>query len=237
VIGTGAIAGQIADALRTDGVPRLIVASASLERAEQKAAEWSSKFTAVEPVSFDALAGVLPAVHVVFGATSCTTPVVNAAIIGARDSRLLVVDLGVPRNIDENVSTLSNVLRFDIDDLNQVVEANLAERRREVEPVHRIITEESNGFESWLKTLGVQPVISTLRSRAEEIRRHELDRALRRMDHLSARERDTINALTQAIVSKLLHEPTVRLKEHATEGRGYQFAELVRDLFHLELSR
>jgi glutamyl-tRNA reductase len=129
------------------------------------------------------------------------------------------------------------VLRFDIDDLNQVVEANLAERRREVEPVHRIITEESNGFESWLKTLGVQPVISTLRSRAEEIRRHELDRALRRMDHLSARERDTINALTQAIVSKLLHEPTVRLKEHATEGRGYQFAELVRDLFHLELSR
>lgn len=234
LIGTGMIAGQTVDALRNDGVGRLIVASGTASRAIERAGEWTGKFPSIEAIPFEDLAAAVPRADVVIAASTCAKPILTASMIGPRATALVVVDVGVPRNVDSQIAAIPRVQYFDIDDLNQVVEANLAERRREVAPVEKIVRTEVEGYETWLRTLGVQPVITTLRGRIEQIRSQELEKAMRRMGELSPRDREAVEALTRSIVSKILHNPTIRLKEHANDGRGYQFAEAVRDLFDLE---
>lgn len=230
LIGTGEIASQSADAMRNDAVGRLIIASRSAARASNLAVNLSGKFSTIEAVTFEQLDSSIDQADIVIAGTSCSEPVVTS--IASRSKPLVVVDLGVPRNI--SIGNAVGVEYFDIDALNQLVESNLGERRREVGPVERIIAAEADLFESWLRGLGVQPIIATLHGRAEEIRIAELERALRRLSGLSEDDRNVIEALTQSIVNKLLHHPTIRLKEHASEGRGYQFAEALRDLFKLE---
>lgn len=239
LIGTGAMASHAAVVLRSDRIARLTVVSRSQQRAAEKASLWMGSFPHVEAATVGRFSDSIESADLVVAATVSEEPVLTAAMVTrrTRSSPLVVVDLGVPRNVEAAVRGLPGVVHFDIDDLNQIVEANLAERRAETAPVERIVEAELESFLAWFHALGVQPLIVDLRSHAEQIRLSELDRALRRLNHLSPQERQIVEGLTQSIVSKLLHQPTIRLKQHATDGRGFQFAEALRDLFNLESSQ
>jgi glutamyl-tRNA reductase len=129
---------------------------------------------------------------------------------------------------------LENVYLYNIDDLECVVQASLEERRCEVPKVEFIVAEQQRKFVTWFHSLDVVPTIVELRGQVECVRQAELERALRRLDNLSDRERDIIQAMTKRVVNKILHQPIVRLKERANGRDGYQYAEVVRDLFGLD---
>ncbi len=151
---------------------------------------------------------------------------------------LFFFDIAVPRNVDPAVDALPHVHRYDIDDLRATIDANLAERRREVPKVEAIIAEEVATYLTWLRTQAIMPVLKELRLKAEAIAEAELRKALRRMPELGERERRIITAMSRSIVNKLLHEPTVRLRAYAGDGHdgqeGKRYGQVLRELFGLD---
>ena len=152
-----------------------------------------------------------------------------------RDRRgrpLFVIDLAVPRDVDPAVNDLDGCYLYDIDDLEAVVESTLAGRRREAERAEAIVAEEAERFRAWQASLDVVPTIASLRARAEAIRAAELSKA-----KLSDEQREAVDSITAQIVNKLLHLPTVRMKEAAAAADGVLYADAVRHLFGLEDER
>jgi glutamyl-tRNA reductase len=145
----------------------------------------------------------------------------------------LLVDLAVPRDVDPALSRIDGCFVYDIDDLEAVVEASLSGRRAEAARAERVVAEEAERFRQWQASLAVVPAISSLRAQAESIRAAELARAEGRLARLSDSERRAIEAMTAQIVNKLLHLPTVRMKEAAVSSDGVVYAEVVRHLFGL----
>jgi glutamyl-tRNA reductase len=164
--------------------------------------------------------------------------VVTAEDVGgtlrARKGRpLFLVDLAVPRDLDPAIAEFDGCYLYDIDDLEAVVAETLAGRRREAERAERIVAEEAERFREWHASLEVVPAIASLRARAEEIRRAELRRAEARLGRLTEAERNVVESITAQIVNKLLHLPTVRMKQAAAAADGVLYAEAVRHLFGL----
>ena len=243
VIGTGEVAAHAVAALRhrRSGAPlptRLIIASRTLARAQATVEEWGLSGFSIAAITEDVMEHFLDRVDVIIAATAVTGPLVSAAAISRsvaeRTRPLVIVDLGVPRNIDPLVRAVRNVVYLDMDDVQKAIAANTEARMREIGPVQAIAAEEASSFMSWLRALWVQPLVVDLRSRAEEIRLTELERAMGRLGHLSDQDRMAVEALTQTIIRKILHEPTVRLKENAGGASGYLYAEALRTLFNLE---
>ena len=145
---------------------------------------------------------------------------------------LFFIDIAVPRNVDPAVAQLPHVYLYDIDDLHTITDESLAERRREVPKVEAIIAEEAKKYLAWLRMQSVVPTLRELRSKAEMIAKEELQKTLTRLPHLSESERRIIAAMTHSIVQKILHEPTVRLKEYASNGHS-EYSEALRELFGL----
>jgi glutamyl-tRNA reductase len=146
---------------------------------------------------------------------------------------LLLIDVAVPRDIDPGVRDIPGVSLFDIDDVEAIAEAGLNVRQAEVQRVEAIIEEELADFLAWWDSLDVVPVISALRERAEDIRLRELDRTLRRLPELDAETRERIEAMTAAIVKKMLDRPIARLKEGADKGL---YMEALQDLLDVHPS-
>jgi glutamyl-tRNA reductase len=142
------------------------------------------------------------------------------------------VDLAVPRDVDPAIGALEGCYLYDIDDLEAVVAETLAGRRREAERAEAIVAEEAERFRAWQASLDVVPTIASLRARAEAIRSAELSKA-----KLSAEERAAVDSITSQIVNKLLHLPTIRMKEAAAAADGVLYADAVRHLFGLEDER
>ena len=240
IIGTGEIARHALDALRNQrvAISRLYIASRTLARAQAAVEEWQLSNIAVETITEDAVEAILGRVNLVIAATAVSGPMVSASMleraVASRTEALVIVDLGVPRNIDPMVRGSRNVNYFDMDDVQSAIAVNGEARLREVGSVKRIAAEEAEEFMSWMKALWVQPLVVGLRSRAEEIRFSEFERAMARLRHLSDQDRRDVEALTETIIRKLLHEPTVRLKENAGEPSGHLYAEALRSLFNLE---
>jgi glutamyl-tRNA reductase len=147
---------------------------------------------------------------------------------------LVLVDIAVPRNVDPEVGRLPQVHCFDIDDLQDRLNGSLAQRQQAVPHVEAIVAAEVATYMDWLARLEVAPLIVELRAKAEAIRRAEVDKTLRRLPQLGEAEKQRIEALAGALVNKLLHDPTVRLKAEAGNGRAAEFASVARHLFGLE---
>jgi glutamyl-tRNA reductase len=148
--------------------------------------------------------------------------------------KLLFVDIAVPRDIDPAVATIPGVHLCDIDDIEEVTDEGWSGRRAEVERVEGIVAEEVARFEEWWRSLDVVPVIAALRDRAESVRRAELERTLGRLPDLDENARERIEAMTEAIVKKMLDRPIERLKDGAEDG---QYMEALEDLFGLPTTR
>ena len=181
----------------------------------------------------------LATVDVVIASTNAPGLVLDAAAVaevlrGRRGRRLVLVDLAVPRDLDPAIGELEGCYLYDIDDLEQIVVETLSLRRREAERAEAIVAAEAEKFHEWHASLDVVPAIASLRARAEEIRETELQKAEALLERLDESQRRAVEAVTAQIVNKLLHVPTVRMKEAAVAADGVLYAETVRHLFGLD---
>jgi glutamyl-tRNA reductase len=234
VIGAGRTGEQAARSLLARGAEIAAVANRSQVRASELVRRVGGK--AIQLVEIEA---ELPGADVVISATSSTDIVlgreaVARALAARRGAPLFLIDIAVPRDLDPAIDELEDCYLYDIDDLQDVVEASLASRRQEGEAAEAMVAQEARSFGSWLASLDVVPAIRQLRARAEEIRRAELVRAEGRLGRLSDADRNAVESLTSQIVNKLLHLPTVRMKEAAAGADGAVYADAVRRLFDLD---
>ena len=234
VLGAGKMSELTAKHLVCNGVKAVLVANRTYERALELAARFEG-----EAIRYDDLFTRMVEADIVISSTAAQHYVITreavAATLKARGSRpLFLIDIAVPRDIDPAVNQLSNVFLYDIDDLNGVVESNLEERLREARRAESIIEEEIGSFLGWLESLEVVPTIKSIRDKAEAIREVELGKAMKRLGGLSDKERQTVEALSCAIVNKMLHGPTARLKQAAGSKDGFTVVETARHLYGLE---
>ena len=227
LVGAGKMSELTARNLLSRGAKVVAVAN----RTEEHGRELAAKVGA-ESVGLDGLAAALGSVDVVVASTSAPGFVLGPATVGEavrsrRGRPLLIVDLAVPRDVDPTLGSLDGCFVYDIDDLEAVVEQSLAGRRSEAVRAERLVAEEAERFREWRASLDVVPVIAALHLRAEEIRAAELER-------LGDEDRALVETVTSQLVKKLLHLPTVRLKEAAAAADGVLYADAVRHLFGLE---
>jgi glutamyl-tRNA reductase len=237
VIGAGKTGEQAAGSLLARGAEIAGVANRSLPAASELARRVGGR-----ALTLDQVDDILPRVDVVISATSSEHVLlrreqVARALAARRGVPLFLIDIAVPRDLDPAIDELEDCYLYDIDDLRDVVDATLASRRREGETAEAMAAEEAAGFGSWLASLDVVPAITQLRARAEEIRQAELARAQGRLGRLSDADRNAVESLTSQIVNKLLHLPTVRMKEAAAGADGAVYADAVRRLFDLDDDR
>jgi glutamyl-tRNA reductase len=233
VLGAGLTGEQAVRALTSRGAGPVVVANRSAVRASAIAATWGTRTAPLER-----LGELLRDADVVVASTSAPAPVVREAdvrrAVAAREGRpLLLMDLGVPRNVEPAARALPGVFYFDLDDLSAISERNRNGRRAEIPRVEAIVEEEVARFGDWLRTASVVPTIAELRQRAEAIRAAEVERALARMPDLAARHRETLEAMSRSLVKKLLHHPTTALKAEAGNGQVSSLAAALRRLFAL----
>jgi glutamyl-tRNA reductase len=227
LIGAGRIGELAAANLASRGAVIAFVANRTVETAATLARRFGG-----EAVALDEIPRRLGEVDVVVSSTSAPEPVVSAADVPARRRRpLFLIDIAVPRDLDPAIQELDGCFLYDIDDLEAVVAETLAGRRAEAERAEQLVAEEVERFRSWEASLDVVPAIASLRARAEEIRSAELAKVRGR---LSEDERRTVESVTSQILNKLLHLPTVRMKEAAVGADGAAYADVVRHLFGLE---
>jgi glutamyl-tRNA reductase len=150
---------------------------------------------------------------------------------------LFLVDIAVPRNVEPGVNDLDNVFCYDVDDLQAVVESNLRERQREARAAETLVEREVERFGLSRSDLEVVPTIVSLREKLEGIRRAEVERALRALPRADAETRRVIEVMSQAIVNKVLHAPTAKLRDSGRAGTGRRVAELIVDLFGLSAKK
>jgi glutamyl-tRNA reductase len=155
--------------------------------------------------------------------------------MGERDGRpLLLIDIAVPRDIDPSVRELPGITLYDMDDLQREVARNLSGREAEVTRVHTIIEQEAERYGDWLASLDVVPTIAALRECGEEIVQRVLRDNEGRWESLSDADRQRVELLARAVVNRLLHEPTLRIKGAAERGGSYVQLQALRELFGLE---
>ncbi len=229
LVGAGRIGELAAANLTSRGAAIAYVANRSAGAAEELAGRFEARAIALAGISEH-----LADVDIVLASTSAPDVVVRARDVPARRrSPLFFIDIAVPRDIDPGVHELAGCYLYDIDDLEAVVAETLAGRRAEAERAEQLVAEEAERFRAWQASLDVVPAIASLRARAEEIRDAELAKLGRLPDH----ERRTVESVTTQILNKLLHLPTVRMKQAAAAAEGAAYADAVRHLFGLEDDR
>jgi len=234
LVGAGEMAKLAAQHLVDQGVRKVSITT----RDASSAVELARRFNAAS-IPFENFRHEMAEADIVLCSTGA-----SRYLIGVEDVRqavrrrmnrpIFLIDISVPRNIDPAVRNIDNAFLFDIDDLETRVEQNLEERRREAAKAERMVEDAVAQILQWLKSLEVTPTIMALRNRAEEIKQAEIDKALARLQNLSAQERSVVEGLASAIVNKLLHGSLVTLKAESTSGGGAMFIEAARRFFGLD---
>lgn len=235
IIGTGKMGRLAGEALRAHGVSRLAVVSRTTQHAEALAGEWEAVALAWHDLpqairAADAILCSTAAPHAVV-----TRELVERAIGPAGDGRARVfMDIAMPRDVEPGVGHIPGVSVFDLDTLQQRLDDNLELRRREVPAVERIVEEELAHFEEWRRGDALRPLLGAMRAQTEQIRRREVDRLLRRLGDAPPALRAQLEAFSQSLVTKILHEPTRRLREVQDPDQARTFTAVTRSLFGLE---
>lgn len=232
VVGAGEMGEGVAVALVGAGATDITVTNRTHERAVTLAARVHG---AVVP--FEQMPQAIAGADVLLTCSRAGTTVVDAAIVASArhgiETPLLVVDIAVPRNVDAAVAELPGVTLLDLDDLRDWAAKGIEQRNHEAEHVRRIVGDEVERFAVESTARQAAPLVSMLHERAEHIRTAELERFAAKLASLEPAERATVEALTRGIVAKLLHQPSVRLKDDAGTPQGERNAAAVRDLFDL----
>jgi glutamyl-tRNA reductase len=230
VLGTGEMAELTARALAERGVHTVFVANRRRERAQALADQFDGRVARLDDLVVE-----LSAADIVLASTASPHPIVGSdelsVVMRERGGRpLLLIDIAVPRDVDPLCAELPGVTLYDIDDLQAVVARNLQVRQTEARAADGIVEDEIKRFAGWLGSLEVLPTIAALRTHGEDIVESVLAENEGRFDE---RDRERVRALARAVMQRLLHEPTLRMKQ-GVEGRTHARMQLVRELFGLE---
>ncbi|MBI1968046.1 MAG: glutamyl-tRNA reductase [Gemmatimonadetes bacterium] len=233
ILGAGDVAELAATCLAAEGVGVTLVASRTYERARTIAERMGAK-----AMTLDEAWAQFEHADIVLCSTAAPHAVVTwervAPAIARRQGRpLCILDLAVPRDVEPAVGQLENVFLYHLDDLQTVAQQAAVARREEIPKAERIVDQEVEHFWAWFHGLGMVPAIKEFRSRVDAVRAVELQRAMRRLGHLSDADRAQIEQFSYALMNKFLHHPTVALKKAAEEGRGFGLLEALKTLFGL----
>ena len=234
IVGAGETSELTATHLRAQGISRIVVTNRTLAAAEELAHRVSGR-----AVPFGDLEQELANADIVISSTSAPGYVVTReqaerAMKHRRHRPVFFIDIAVPRDLDPEIDRLRDAYLYDIDDLQHVVDQNRHEREKEAHHAERIIEHELASANDWLRSLEVVPTIATLREAVEQIRVSELERLGSKLGDLTEEQRARVEMLTTSIVNKILHVPTVKMKEVAGRDQCYLYVEAVRTLFDLD---
>jgi glutamyl-tRNA reductase len=235
VVGAGETAELVARAMVARGVSTVFVANRHYDRAIGLAQRFRGA-----AVRFEELPAQLQQADIVVTATHSPHHIVErddlAQVMETRDGRpLLLVDIAVPRDIEPACRELPGVSLHDLDDVQQIAERNASGRESEARRAEPILAAELGRFERWLASLEVVPTISALRERGDEVVRRVLAENDGRWENLSEADRERLGAMAKAIASRLLHEPTLRMKRSAGNDEAYLYVSALRELFGLDV--
>ncbi|MFM8238540.1 MAG: glutamyl-tRNA reductase [Actinomycetota bacterium] len=233
VLGLGQMGRGVVRVLADRGVEQLRVANRTEARAVEVAAE-----TGATAVSLADLADTLVEVDVCFASTASADVLIERStiemVMACRDGRpLLVIDIALPRDVDPGVREINDVTLLDLDDLKDFARRSAEHRRREIGAVREIVTAEIERYRADRAAREVAPLMRSLHAMGEDVRRRELERFRTRIERLDPEARAVVEAITEGIVAKLLHEPSVRVKEAAGTPRGDYYADALATLFDL----
>lgn len=234
VVGAGEMSELTLRHLYEYGARRILVANRTRERARLMADKFEG-----EVLEFRELDRELDRADIVISSTGAPHYIfyprrVEEAMQRRGNRKLFFIDIAVPRDVDPAVGQAEGVYLYDIDDLQEVVDANFEERRAAAQQGEHIIEEEVGEFMEWYNVRQVAPLITALRRTGEDICRAELNRTLSRLPHLGAKERKAVEAMARSIVNRILREPVLSIKEAAAQGEVEELADALCRLFNLE---
>lgn len=233
LLGAGEMAEGMATSLYENDVGEIIFANRNLDNARKLASTSGSKAIAIEEIP-----KYLNEVDLFISSTAAPEALFNSEqLLNESDRKnqknLLIIDIAIPRDIDPAVADVTGVTLLDMDNLRDFAEPSRVQRETDLVIVRKVISEETNRFLDQQSARKVAPLITEFRDSAEEIRQIELKRFEARLANLSDDQRNAIESLTQGILGKILHDPTVSLNEAAGSPRGERLADALRELFNL----
>ena len=233
LVGAGEMAKLAARHFIASGVRHVRVTT----RTPQNAVELAGRFNGTA-VPFEQFRDEMATADIVLVSTGAAHYLVSSddvqrAVKQRMNRPIFLIDISVPRNIDPAVRHVDNAFLFDIDDLKFRVEQNRGERLQEAEQAEHMVVEEVRVVRQWIQSLEVTPTIVALKTRAEDIKRAEVEKALARLAHLPAQEKALVEGMASSIVNKLIHNTMVTLKSEVTSADGAAFVEAARRFFNL----
>lgn len=236
LVGAGEMAELAVEHLVSHQVAEVYVTNRTFERAVALAGRFNGK-----PVSFDEIGDTLQFVDIVISSTGSPGVVISrqqvkSVMRSRRNSPVFFIDIAVPRDIDPAVNRIENAYVYDIDDLKTVVDENLKQRRREAVKAERMVDEATIRFRVWYDSLDVVPTVVALREKMRAIANAELEKTLGSMPELASHDRQALDTMVDAMVNKIMHDPTVFLKKIAGKGdkEKNRYIDVIRRLFNLE---
>jgi len=234
LVGTGEMAELAAKHLISYGVKTVYVTSRTYDRAVNLARTLNGS-----ALDFEAFKNELHRADIVITSTSAPNfiikkEMVEKAIHERKNKPIFFIDIAVPRDIEPDVNDLENIYLYDIDDLQVVVSANMKEREKEAENAMNFISQEVTKFNNWVGTLDAVPTIVEIRKKAENIRMQEIEKTLKKISHLSEDDKKLLRQMSSSMVNKILHKPTIKLKQKTQSEDGHVYLKAIRHLFHLD---
>ena len=234
LVGTGEMAELAAKHLISYGVKTVYVTSRTYDRAANLARTLNGS-----ALDFEAFKNELHRADIVITSTSASNfiikkEMVEKAIHKRKNKPIFFIDIAVPRDIEPDINDLENIYLYDIDDLHVVVSANMKEREKEADNAMNLISQEVTKFNNWVGTLDAVPTIVEIRKKAENIRMQEIEKTLKKISHLSEDDKQLLRQMSSSMVNKILHKPTIKLKQKTQSEDGHLYLKAIRHLFHLD---
>lgn len=234
IVGAGKMSELTAQHLHSNGAKEVFVVNRTLEKAQELAEKFQGTAMAMDE-ALDRLKDT----DIVISSTGAEQFVlsrkhIETAMASRKKKPLFLIDIAVPRDIEPGCGDIPNVFLYDIDDLEGIVETNLAMRRKEAAIIEDMITEEQEAYRQWYSTLGVSPLIRALQEKAAAIQENTLESLLRKLPELDERQVKIIRKLTKSIVNQVIHDPILRVKELAADKRSDEALAMFVQLFALE---
>ena len=233
IVGAGKMSELAARHLRRSGASHVFVTNRTHDRAMEMARLFQGT-----PVEYDRFHATLPEVDILIASSAAPHYILNKeemqrVIAARRNKPAYLIDLAVPRNIDPSVNDVANVFLYDIDDLQEVVNANLRERMKEAERAETLVSEEVERMMARLKVVEITPTIVGLQEQLEQIRSAEIEKARRRYGPFTPQQEEALEAATRAIINKVAHGPISELRVQAAKPDGAHAVALIKKVFHL----
>ena len=231
LLGAGEMAELAARHLASTGVKHIFVSNRTFEKAVQLAEEFGGS-----AISFNKLYEFLPEADIIIVSTGAKEPILRKEHFEKINKKrhgepIFIIDISVPRNVSEDVNEIENIYLYNIDDLKTVVDKNLQERKVAAAAAEILLEQEVVKFEKWLNQRRASPTIAKVRNFADEVVKYQLEKLFSQMPYLNERERERIELAMKSVINKILHRPTIYIKEKASSEEGDMYIKMFEEMF------